>query len=401
MLLPSLTNRWSVLALVFLVRVSQSLHFQTIPPITPFLVDDLGLDYTQIGILIGVYMAPGVFLALPGGMLVQRFGDKRMVIASLLLMTLGALLLGSGDSFAAAFAARVLGGVGMVLLSICLTKVVTDWFAGKELPTAMAIMISSWPFGIALSLSTLGWIAELATWRTAVLATAAYSGLALGLAALLMPTAGPASTRGGTTRWWMITPCEVRLVVLAAFVWLLFNVATVIYLSFGPTYLIELGWGVAAAGLGISIHTWGALVTIPLGGWLTDKLGRVNLAIIGGSLVTAVLFALLQMHLPGPILLVLLATIPVAVGPAPGAIMSLTNSALRQEARATGLGIFYTVFYLGMAVFPALAGAVQDWAGTARAPLAMAAMVMTTVGVALLAFRVAQRNSHLQMPVAG
>ena len=36
-----------------------------------------------------------------------------------------------------------------------MTKMVTDWFAGKEIATAMAIFVNSWPAGIAISLLTL------------------------------------------------------------------------------------------------------------------------------------------------------------------------------------------------------------------------------------------------------
>ena len=36
-----------------------------------------------------------------------------------------------------------------------MTKMVTDWFAGKEIATAMAIFVNSWPAGVAVSLLAL------------------------------------------------------------------------------------------------------------------------------------------------------------------------------------------------------------------------------------------------------
>ena len=45
----------------------------------------------DIGWLIGLYFAPGVALALPGGAIGKRFGDKPTVIASLVLMLVGEL----------------------------------------------------------------------------------------------------------------------------------------------------------------------------------------------------------------------------------------------------------------------------------------------------------------------
>ena len=67
---------------------------QSVGSISPFLVVDLGIDYATLGTLIGLYMLPGVVIALPGGVLGQRFGDTRMCLLSLALMTLGGVLQG-------------------------------------------------------------------------------------------------------------------------------------------------------------------------------------------------------------------------------------------------------------------------------------------------------------------
>jgi MFS family permease len=89
---PILTNRWVVLALLFFARASMAMQFQSIPPISTLLVEELGFNFTQIGLLIGLWMLPGVFIALPGGLLGQRFGDKIVVIAGLGLQVTGALI---------------------------------------------------------------------------------------------------------------------------------------------------------------------------------------------------------------------------------------------------------------------------------------------------------------------
>jgi hypothetical protein len=35
--------------------------------VPPFLISEFGLDYRQIGTLVGLFMLPGLALALPGG----------------------------------------------------------------------------------------------------------------------------------------------------------------------------------------------------------------------------------------------------------------------------------------------------------------------------------------------
>ena len=75
-------NRWFILALLFLARTAMGLQFQTVGSIGPILVDALAVEYAAIGTLIGLYLLPGVFIALPGGIVGGRFGAKRVVTTS-------------------------------------------------------------------------------------------------------------------------------------------------------------------------------------------------------------------------------------------------------------------------------------------------------------------------------
>ena len=47
----------------------------------------------------------------------------------------------------ALFTGRVISGVGAVLFNVVLTKMVADWFAGREIVTAMALTAATWPLG--------------------------------------------------------------------------------------------------------------------------------------------------------------------------------------------------------------------------------------------------------------
>ncbi|MHC2397329.1 MFS family permease [Bradyrhizobium barranii subsp. barranii] len=94
-------------------------------------------------------------LALPGGAIGRTLGDKRTTIAALLLMTAGSLVMATTDIWGWQMAGRLVSGAGGVLLTVQLTKMGTDWFAGKEIATAMAIFVNSWPAGVAISLLVL------------------------------------------------------------------------------------------------------------------------------------------------------------------------------------------------------------------------------------------------------
>ena len=79
-------GRWLILGVLFVARTVMACQFQTVASTAPFLIGSLAIDYTQLGTLIGFYRLPGIFMALPGGMLGQRFGAKRLVLAGLLLI---------------------------------------------------------------------------------------------------------------------------------------------------------------------------------------------------------------------------------------------------------------------------------------------------------------------------
>ena len=59
--------RWRILALLFAARVGLGFQFQTMASVGGDLSDAFGLDNAEIGLMIGLFMAPGLFLALPAG----------------------------------------------------------------------------------------------------------------------------------------------------------------------------------------------------------------------------------------------------------------------------------------------------------------------------------------------
>jgi MFS family permease len=148
-------NRWSVLALLFFVRATMAAQFQSVAAVAPILSANFGVSLADIGVLVGLYSVPGVVLALPGGAVGQRFGDKTTVIAGLLLMIVGSCMMAFSSYWIGQIAGRFVSGIGGVLMAVLMAKMVADWFVGKELSTAMAIFVNSWPIGIAASLLVL------------------------------------------------------------------------------------------------------------------------------------------------------------------------------------------------------------------------------------------------------
>ena len=148
-------ERWLILAVLFLARTAMAFQFQSVAAISPVVMNQFGVGLTDIGLLISLYLAPGIVVALPGGEIGRRYGDKSAVLLGLALMICGGLMMVFASIWPCQLAGRLLAGVGGVLLNVLMSKMVADWFAGKEIATAMAIFVNSWPVGIALALDSL------------------------------------------------------------------------------------------------------------------------------------------------------------------------------------------------------------------------------------------------------
>src|SRR5579871_4325285 len=175
-------------------------QFQSVAAVAPLLNQKFGVGLADIGWLIGLYFAPGVALALPGGAIGKRLGDKPTVIASLLLMLIGELAMALSASWSIQIAGRLVSGAGGVIFNVQMTKMVTDWFAGREIATAMAIFVNSWPAGIALSLVSLPLVATTFGVEAVYLAVAAL--IALGLAFFAIAYPSPPATTAETDSSW-------------------------------------------------------------------------------------------------------------------------------------------------------------------------------------------------------
>lgn len=374
-------NRWGILAVLFTVRLAMAFQFQSVAAVAPLLGTKFGVGLADIGLLIGLYFTPGIAISLPGGAIGQKFGDKSTVLGALVLMLIGQVAMVLSDSWGWQIAGRLVAGAGGVLLNVQMTKMVTDWFAGREIATAMAVFVNSWPAGIALSLLTLPAIGISQGVVAVYLAVIALTGL--GIVLLLAgyrPPPGAPVAMASSAR-----PDRHALiaVIAAGSIWGLFNVGFAIVFSFGPTMLVEQGWSITAAGSAVSIVLWVAVFSVPSGGLLADRTGRPQTILA----VSCVVFALLMVILPrsSAVIPIVLALGLVSGLPA-GAIMSLPARVLQPGTRAIGMGIFYTVYYGAMMLGPVIGGAAAKWAGNAGAAFDVGALALLACPAVLWGF---------------
>ncbi|MGH7124592.1 MAG: CynX/NimT family MFS transporter, partial [Stellaceae bacterium] len=365
----AISGRWLVLAVLTAARVSMAFQFQSLASVAPILVRDLGLGFADVGFLVGLYMLPGIVLAVPGGWLGERFGDRRVVTVGLLLMVLGGGLAGLAPSYPLLAAGRLISGIGGVLLNVLMSKMITDWFAEHQLVLAMAAFANSFPIGVGLALISLGSLAEHAGWAASLYASAAAAGAALLLVAFVYrPHPNDGKARTVTASEGRISPREAAVVSIPGAIWGLTNGAYTIMVSFVPVLLIAGGRDIGAAGLWVGAFTWLVVVTVQVGGLVAQRWGHRNLLMVGS--IAGWCAALLLVASINPVLPLL--ACGVFMGLPVGVIMAMPASVLRPASRGIGMGIFYVFLYLGHAALPPIAGAIQDAVGGTAAALYVA-----------------------------
>ena len=376
-------NRWVMLLVIFFTRTALGFQFQSIAALTPFLVAGFDLSFAQVGLLMGLFMLPGVVLALPGGLLGQRFGSLRVVVAGLALLIVGGTIVSYSEGFDSAAIGRTLGGAGGVLVNIMLARMVADWFRGRELQTAMGIMLAAWPFGMALALVILGPLAAESSWRLAEYATVVAAGLALGLVGLVYQgPPGALAVERATLR--LNVPRRVwALAVSAGVGWALLNASVIVVASFAPSFLMSRGSSVTEAGLITGAALWISIVAVPIGGLVADRVNRPRLLIVAACLAATITIACIA-RAPVPALWMVASGI--LLGLPPSIMMSLLPRAVAAEHLSTALGVYYGLFYLGMAVSQTLAGLLRDLTGDPGMPLLFAAVLMAATVPAVFAF---------------
>jgi cyanate permease len=380
-ILAALEERWLILAVLVFARTAVGFQFQSVATLGPMLIDELGIDYALLGAIIGLFMLPGIVIALPGALLGQRFGDKRIVVIGLSLMTIGGLVLALGSEPNLYIAGRIVSGIGAVLLNVLVAKMVADWFAERDLAIALGFHLTSWPFGFGLALAVLAPLGEAAGSSAAMALTAAFTATALVLVLAFYRPPDDQSETKGTFRI-TLSSREWGLVVLAGIVWCCFNVSFVIVLAFAPDFLTDIGYSLSEAGVLSSLSMWVCVPALVLGGYMADRLGSPNaFAVALMSVGAAAGFGLTTGALPALWFVLLGLTLGFPAGP----LMKLPVMVLSARNRSVGMGVFLSCFYAGMAALPPLAGSLRDMTGSPAAPIWFASgLMIAAIGFLML-----------------
>jgi MFS family permease len=361
---------WIILAALSLARIAFGYQFQTVATVATDLTGRFGLSYAQLGGLIGAYNLAGVFAALPLGLLARRFGDRWILGSGLALMTGGACFSVWAPTEFGIGAGRAIAGLGAVALSVLQGKVIADLFAGpRRFMIAISIPICAFPIGLGLAQLVLPPVLAGYGLAGALLTDVVPAGLALLLFAASYRT--PARAVAVPSRFALPSGRECLLVLIAGGIWTVYTAGFSGFASYLPSSLSLRGYGLGATALVMTIVTWGNVPGTLAGGGLAARFGGFNIFLIGSLALSVGMTGTAMTGSP-----VLWAVLLGVVGSIqPGVVMAVGTMSARPENRAVGMGLFYTIYYLGGTFTPALCGMVADYAGRPEGGLLAAAAI--------------------------
>lgn len=142
-------------------------------------------------------------LQVPVGMMLDRFGARRLITAGALTMATGQLVMALATDLRVAIAARVLVGTGDALTFISVLSVIGAWFPARRIPLLTQLTGLLGQFGQILSAVPLAALLYGPGWTPAFVSAAAL-GLAVAIAVLAAvrdrPDGSPASARAASPR---------------------------------------------------------------------------------------------------------------------------------------------------------------------------------------------------------
>ena len=394
-----MTTAWKILLALTFARFTLGLQFQSIPSVAPALTESGTITYAGIGALTGAYMLPGFAVALAGGWMGQRFGDARILLFGLFLMSLGGFAGWWVSGFEAAMFWRLVAGTGAVCLNVLVTKMAADWFDGRpDLTTAMGVLVSSFPAGIAFSALMLPLITTSLGLTHALLLPAVLAALAYAIVwAVWREPARPAKPAGVVASGRLLGT-ELTLVVLAGLIWGLYNAALVGSITWLPGFLQSDGMSFVSASTSASMISWTCIVTVAAGGWLATRMERPDVLMWGCFLASAVLIAALPVVGASAGSIWIAALLGLAAGPAAALVMTLPVQATRHQSRGLAMGLYFALYYVLMGLAPPVLGTLRDMTGNAATPLYITSVVMVSCIALLVLFRALQRAQRTAAP---
>jgi sugar phosphate permease len=302
-------KRNMVLAILFIAWTVSYMDRMVMTVAIPYVAKDLDLTPFTMGVVMSSFFAGYALFQIPGGLLADKFGPRRLMAAAITWWSVFTALTGLATSLSSMIIIRFLFGLGEANFPGGSLKTIAVWFPKKERSTAGAVMLSSNALGPAIApLFVVGIMAAFG-WRS-VFYFLFIPGMIVVAFVWFVIKDNPADSK-------MISPEElkviqdesgknddpvtkkltlqdlVRLPVVwkLFFTWSTFDITFWGFSSWLPSYLVKArGFQLVKMGLTASLPFFAGTIGLMAGGYLSDKyfVGQRRNLIIIAEIVAAV-----------------------------------------------------------------------------------------------------------------
>ncbi|AOA74061.1 MFS transporter [Stenotrophomonas rhizophila] len=360
----------------------------------PTIAADLGVSLPSAGLLVSLY-ALGVAVGAPVlTALTGRVPRKTLLVALMVLFTLGNVIAWMAPSYGSLIVARVLTGLAHGVFFSIGSIIATSVVPKEKAASAIAIMFTGLTVALVTGVPLGTFIGQHLGWRATFLAVAALGVVAL-IGSLLFVPRNLQRSEPATFGQQLSVLAQPRLLLVYAITALGYGGT---FLSF--TYLASIlqdvtGFSPNAVSGVLLVYGLSVAIGNLWGGRLADRRGPIPALKLIFGLLALVLFALtFTAHNTWLVLLTVLALGAVAFGNVPGLQVYVVKQAQRFAPQAADVasGLNIAAFNVGIAMGASLGGLVVDHLGLMHTPWLGALVVLGALGLTVLSGRLDRRD---------
>jgi MFS family permease len=371
-------------------------------PVLPRFAQDLGSSPELIGLIVAASTITGIFIKLPAGALSDILGRRRMMLLGSLFFALPPFLYPFITDASSLLALRFVHGFATAIFSPVASACVADLFQ-KGRGEKLGWFSSATDIGATLGPLVGGFILfSTASYSVTYLIVGALGCLPL-LLVLRLPVEEnrPETKEGKPARWQefkkgILEVLSSRLVIIASALEAAMYVGYGAFLGFFPIYAKELAYNDAAIGLIMGSQLTTTMLGKPLGGLLSDRIGRKPIILLG-ILLCAVIIPLI-MRSQGFFALILLSCLfGLGVAIVTPSTTALVADLAKKGRMGSAMGVFGTIWDTGEAAGPILAGVLIATFSYFTGFLIIAALMVIVAGIFALAVKDPTEASRQQV----
>jgi MFS transporter, DHA1 family, multidrug resistance protein len=361
-------------------------------PVLPRFAQDLGSSPELIGLIVAASTITGIFIKLPAGALSDLLGRRRMMLLGSLFFALPPFLYPLITDALSLLFLRFVHGFATAIFSPVASAYVADLFE-KGRGEKLGWFSSATDVGATLGPLIGGFVLfSTASYSTTYLIVGALGCLPL-LMVLRLPVeeSRPTAKENKPARWsefkkGIVEVLSSRLVIIASALEAAMYLGYGAFLGFFPIYAKELGYNDASIGLIMGSQLATTMVGKPLGGWLSDRIGRKPIILLG-ILLCAMIIPLIMRSETFFALIFLSCLFGLGVAIVTPSTTALVADLAKKGRMGSAMGVFGTIWDTGEAAGPILAGVLIASFNYFNGFLIIAALMVIVAGIFALAVK--------------